>query len=172
MRRAALAIAFALLESCLSLAQVSIQSRESERVPQYKVDLMTRVAFRVVAEEFHERRVSEIEFPLVLVLGEDNERYAEDEKAGVYTIYLKRWDEQKFAVAAMRLALQRLLPREREGRMLREILRRSDRIAPIDANAVRNHEVRTAERPPAGISAECVSATRQSLCRSLRPPQR
>jgi Mn-containing catalase len=55
-----------------------------------------------------------------------DEHWTEDEEGHDFTLYLNDWNEARFTVAAMRLALQRLITRDRRKRLMKEILRRSD----------------------------------------------
>jgi hypothetical protein len=96
--------------------------------------VLLSTACRVVAEDFHAQDPSEVVYPLTLVLGVKDEHWTEDEEGHAYTLYLNDWNEAKFAVAAMRLALQRLITRDRRKQLMKEILRRSDQIAPIAAS--------------------------------------
>ncbi len=73
-----------------------------------------------------------------LVLGEKAERFTIDDPSGNGTIYLEKWNEGRFGVAAMRLAVQHLLGPDRQKRMLEEIVRRTHEIAPIKAGQLRN----------------------------------
>jgi len=106
-------------------------------VPPEKGNVVLSIACRVVAEEFRVSDPSALRFSLVLVLGEREEHYTVDEKKLEYKLYMKEWDETKFARLAMRLCMQRLPTREQEARLLKEILRRSDTISPVTANQSR-----------------------------------
>ena len=55
----------------------------------------------------------------------------EDEDNKVDAIYLKTWDEKKFAVSVMRLALEHLVDRECRNQLVSEILTRANVIAPV-----------------------------------------
>jgi hypothetical protein len=89
-----------------------------------------------------------------LVLGEKAERFTIDDPSGNGTIYLEKWNEGKFAVAAMRLAVQHLLAPDRQKHMLEEIVRRTHEIAPVKAAQLRNDPA-----PPAvtRVQEDCIS---------------
>ena len=72
---------------------------------------------------------------------EKAERFTIDDPSGNGTIYLEKWNEGKFAVAAMRLSVQHLLGPDRQKRMLEEIVRRTHEIAPVKAAQLRNERV-------------------------------
>ena len=127
-----------LLISALSLvagtafAQVTIQSHGAD-VPEQKVQVLFETTCHVVAEEFHLPAHSFNDFRVTLVLDDSEERVTGDELTQAYMIYMKRWDEVQFATSASRLALHHLVSRERKARMVQEILRRSEAIAPVSA---------------------------------------
>lgn len=78
-------------------------------------------------------------FPLTLVLGEETERYVEDEDQQIDAIYLATWNEKKFAVSVMRLALEHLIDRNCRNQLVGEILTRSDAIAPVSVASPGHH---------------------------------
>jgi hypothetical protein len=129
--------------SSLSVAQLRVENPKHLDYPEAKAKVLLSMACRVVAEEFHAQNQSEIEYPMTLVLGVKDEHWTEDESSHAYTLYLNDWNEAKFAVAAMRLALQRLITRDRRKRLTKEILRRSDQIAPVEASKL--HGSRSAD---------------------------
>ena len=139
-----------LLAACPALAQIRIENPKRLPVPEEKAQVIFSTACRVVAEEFHVPH-SQLEFPLVLVLGEENQRYTADEGTGTYTVYLRQWDPVQFADSAMRLAVQRLVPPQRRNRMLTAILYRSREIAPISVEEVRKGVGHS--QPPASTTA-------------------
>ena len=101
MNHAALAITLTLAASCLSPGQMTIENPQRQSVPEDKAKIIMHIALHVVAEEYHQRSASEADFPLVLVLGQEHERYEENEGAGICKVYLKQWDERRFAIAFM-----------------------------------------------------------------------
>ncbi len=129
--------------SSLSVAQLRVENPKHLDYPEAKAKVLLSTACRVVAEEFHVQNQSEVEYPMTLVLGVKDEHWTENEESHTYTLYLNDWHEAKFAVAAMRLALQRLITRDRRERLMKEILRRSDQIAPVAASKL--HGSRSAD---------------------------
>src|SRR5215469_14116095 len=117
-------------------AQVTIENPRNLAVPEQRVQVLHRVISRVVAEEFHIRG-SEVEGTVTLWLGEERERTVVDERSGTFNIYLKRWDEVEFAISDTELAIQRMLSRDRFERIAREVIRRVDKTAPVNADALR-----------------------------------
>jgi hypothetical protein len=114
----------------LGWAQITVE-KHGAYVPDEKVNILYQTTFRVVAQEFRLRDSSDLRFPVTLVLGDPNERVLGDELNKVYVIYMERWDEAKFALAASRIAVQHLVSEERKNRIVHEILRRSNQIAPL-----------------------------------------
>jgi hypothetical protein len=127
-----------LLLVCPLLAQVTIKNPNHLDVPEQKVQILFHTTCQVVAREFHLQR-GELKFPLVLVLGDPNERYTSDEEHQLYTVYLFRWNEVQFTTSSMRLALQRMVDQSRRDRLVREILKRS---GGIDTVAISSLQVR------------------------------
>ena len=146
-----LVAAIGVLLGCSSLcqAQLTISNPQHLDVPEQRARVVWTMTFRVVARELRLRDVSTAEFPAVLVLGVKDEHYTEDEH-GVFTIYLDRWNETRFAFAAMRLAVQRLVAREIGNKMLREIVKRSDQIAPVTAKELQGSESALRASPSQG----------------------
>lgn len=114
----------------LCLAQVTIQNPRHLLVPEQEVEALHSMICRVVAKEFHVHQGRPAS-PVILVLGQDQERTVADEANGSFTIYLKRWNEVTFAMSDLQLAVQRVVLRDRWERMAREIVRRSTQITPV-----------------------------------------
>jgi len=125
-------------------------------VPEQQAQVLFLTTNRVVEAEFHAPGTLENTFRMRLVLGEKAERFTIDDPSGNGTIYLEKWNEGRFAVAAMRLAVQHLLGPDRQKRMLEEIGHHARRAGGSDlrrAGSGRQHRdspssegVRTTER--------------------------
>jgi hypothetical protein len=124
-----------LLLVCPVLAQVTIKNPDHLAVPEQRVQIVFRTTCRVVAKEF-QLPEKEVEFPLLLILGDPNERYTSDEEHQVYTVYLYRWNEVQFAASAMRLAVQYSVTPSRRDKLVTEILKRSNRIDAISIKSL------------------------------------
>lgn len=120
---------------CPLLAQVTIKNPDHLDVPEQKVQILFHTTCQVVGREFHFK--GELEFPLVLVLGDPNERYTSDEEHQLYTVYLFRWNEAQFVASSMRLALQRMVTQSRRDRLVREILERTEGIDTVSIRSLR-----------------------------------
>jgi hypothetical protein len=131
-------MALLLMVASFGLGQVTIKNPKHLEVPEDKVRILSSTACRVVAEEFNIRDSSELEFPFTLVLGEPYEHFKVDEENHIYTIYLNTWDETQFATYAMRLAVQRMVSRERRKIMVLKVLKRSNEISPVAVDQLRN----------------------------------
>lgn len=134
-----LTIAAAFLAGSLSAAQVTIQNPQHLAIPEQRVQVLHNLVCRVVAEELHIRE-SKVQGPVTVVLGERQERTVADEFNGVYTIYLEHWDETIFASSDVRLTIQRMAFRNHSQQMAREVIRRVNQVAPVNANALRDHK--------------------------------
>jgi hypothetical protein len=117
-------------------AHVTVQSNGVD-VPEGKVNILYQATFRVVAHEFHLPNSSTPRVPIRLVLGDPNERVSGDEVAHAYVIYMESWNEAKFALAASRIALQHLVSEDRKQRMVSDILRSANQVAPVPFQALR-----------------------------------
>jgi hypothetical protein len=93
--------------------------------------ILFEVTCRVVAEEFHLSRASEVRVPVTVVLGESRDGVVGDETNQVFTVYMSRWDETMFVTSVSRIALQHLLSRDRKARIVRESLQRASLVAPV-----------------------------------------
>jgi hypothetical protein len=123
--------------SSLVRAQLTIENPKHLDVPEERAQAVFLTTTRVMEDEFRSPRVLENRFRMRLVLGETPERFTIDDPFGNGSLYLESWNEGKFAVAAMRLAIQHLLVPERQKRMLEEIGRRTREIAPVSAGRLR-----------------------------------
>lgn len=147
-------------------AQLSIVNPKHLEIPTDRANVILNTACLVVAEEFHQR-ASDLRFQTVLILGDKEERYQVDEQKGIFTLYLRQWDERKFATLAMRFCVQRLATSSRTDNLVKEILRRTERIAPVSVDALRGHS------QPVSISPavdNCYSATQTQICPKNQPP--
>ena len=131
MSRNLVVVVFACWCSAGAVAQVVINNPQSLDVPEAKVNVIYRTTLRVLSESFDVEDISEL-YPVRLTLGAENERYVEDEENKVDAIYLTRWDEKKFAISVMRLALEHLVNRECRNALISEILTRANVIAPVE----------------------------------------
>jgi len=133
-------------------------------IPDERARVLLLMTCRVVAEEYH-RKPEDAELKMTLVLGDADEHYSVD-KEGRMTLYLGRWDEGKFVNGVINSAVQWLAPLSLRNQMFTEILRRTDRIAPVSAKQLRrpggNSPVPTGESYPT-----CVSETATTPCSAL-----
>jgi len=157
-----------MLAASACAAQITIVNPKQLEVSPEKGNVVLSTACRVVAEEFRVSDPSVLRFSLVLVLGEREEHYTVDEKKLEYKLYMKEWDETKFATLALRLCVQQLPTREQEARLLKEILHRSDRISPVTANQLRRNAAVRLPPPPRG--SDCMSAVREQRCQNPNSP--
>ena len=123
------------LSSVAVQSQVSIVNPNHLKFPAGRPDAIYHSGLRVVAETFQVDDASELAIPLTLILGEQDERYVEDEDQKIDAIYLTSWNEKKFAISVMRLALGHLVDRDCRNQLVGEILSRSDAIAPVSVSS-------------------------------------
>lgn len=126
-----------LVLACPSLqSQLTIENPKHLEVPEHLAQALFLTASRITEAEFHSPASRENRPRMRLVLGQTPERLIEDDQFGNGTMYLEQWNENKFAFAAMRLAVLRIVGPKRQERMLREIVRRAHDIAPVSAVAL------------------------------------
>lgn len=118
-------------------AQVTILNPHHVFVPQDRVNLLFRMSRDVISREFQLKDQRRMDFPLTLVLGEQNERLSLDEDHQVYEVLLNNWDESKFVTSVMRLAVWRVVPRERRNQLVLEILQRARTVGTVSVGSLR-----------------------------------
>jgi len=147
---------------------LTIVNSHQVNIPGERARVLLLTTCRVVAEDFH-RKPEDVDLRMTLVLGEREERYAIDE-TGRMTLYLESWNETKFVDGVITGALQRLTPLRTRKQMLAEILRRTDKVAPVAVNRLRtpgNHP----PMPRSTMTPDCISAMSDSPCSwPNRPP--
>jgi hypothetical protein len=121
-----------LVTACASHAQLQVENPDHLAFPAERAQVIFKTACRVMGEKLHLKRAALLEFPLTLVLGSSEDRYEDDHDAGIYRLELRSWDEKKFAVGVMRLAIQRMVCREQRDRLVWQILTRSNAISPLN----------------------------------------
>jgi len=101
----------------LCLAQVTIQNPQHLPVPEQQVQALHNIICRVVVEDLHVGRggylavssrcwVKTARLPLLT------------RQNGIFTVYLKQWDEATFAMADLQLIVQAIVLRDRWLRTL------------------------------------------------------
>ena len=129
-------IILTLLLSSSGNAQIKIENPNHLDLPEQQVRMLHNIICRVVAEEFRIRG-GKLEGPVTLIVGNGKAHGLADEVNGEFTIYLDHWDEPVFAMADMRLAVQRTLTQDRWNRMAREIIHRMNDVSPVTADKLR-----------------------------------
>ena len=137
-RPAAAAFALILGSSCFCAAQLTVKNPDHLYFPEDRAQVIFNTACSVVATRLRAPKGSTINFPLVVVMGDKNERYTANLESRIFTIYMDHWDETQFAASSMGLAIQLLIPQDQRVKIVREILRRSDRVLPVPLNALGN----------------------------------
>jgi hypothetical protein len=134
--------AFALIvgSSWFCSAQITVKNPNHLYFPEDKAQVIFSTACRVVAKQLRVRKGSKIDFPLVVVLGDEHDRYTADLTTHVSTIYLNHWDSAQFAASSMGLAIQLSLPQEQRVKIVAEVLRRSAQELPVSVDALRQKD--------------------------------
>ena len=143
-----------------------VNSHETD-IPRERARVLLLTACRVVAEQFH-RKPEDVELRVTLVLGDPHERLGVDD-SGVMTLYLERWNETRFVNGVITGAIKRLTTVGVRKEMYAEILRRTDRAAPISTNQLRPFN-RNEPLPRKGITRDCLAAMNASPCFWPRTP--
>jgi hypothetical protein len=117
-------------------AQITVKNPSHLPVPDAKPLVLFREACQVVGEEFHVHDPAQLDFPLIVVLGQPF-RYTADDENQVYIIYLDHWDDTLFASSAVMLAAHHVVTRERYRKMVLETVRRANRVSTVQADSLR-----------------------------------
>jgi len=125
--------AFLLLACSSILAQVTVVNPKHLDFPRDKVDVIFHMACKIVDEDFQiHHGTQKSEFPVTLVLGAPDEGYTEDEDHPLYTINLDHWNEVRFTMAMIGVAIQHMVvPQNRRDKLVLEVLRRSNQIVTV-----------------------------------------
>jgi len=118
----------------LSNAQLRVENEQGLDFPQERAQAIFGTTCRVVAKEFHLSPMEFAKFPLVLELGSQTEAYLDDHDHDIYRLQLAKWDENKFAVGVIRLAIQKMITADRRDRLLAEAIARADLISPVNVS--------------------------------------
>ena len=136
MKSRAAAVIFALV-SPYAFSQLTIENPKQQDVPEAQARILLQMSVQAVAKELRPAQNTNAEFPLRLVIGQEDEHFGVDEKTGVPTLFLRHWDPVKFTTAAVTFAIQKSVRPERRQQMILEIVRHSKNIAPISAAQLR-----------------------------------
>jgi len=119
-------------------AAVTIENPKGLPVDGTQVNLLYTMTCQEIADAYHVRNYRDVQVPVTLVLGEDDERYVIDHLTGAGTIYLRQWIEQNFVAAAVMIAFHRVLANDRFQSEVTKILARFERIKPQTVTALRH----------------------------------
>jgi hypothetical protein len=166
-------IALLVFASSFLRAQLTIENPKHVEVPEQQAQALFLVTQRVMESEFHSPGSLENRFRMRLVLGQAPEHFTVDDAQGNGTLFLEKWDDGKFAVAAMRLAVQHLLGPERQQKMLQEIRKRTSEVAPVPVSKLHGQPMPSASpsNPAWAIPDKCMdqmtnAALRVTACQS------
>lgn len=150
MRSRAATFIFALATPCV-FSQLTIENPRHVDIPEAQARVLYQMSFQAVAKELRPGQKTNAEFPLRLVIGQEEERFGLDARTGVATLFLREWDAVKFTTAAVRFAIQRSVRPEREEAMISEILHHSQAVAPVSTAQLRGSNQLPAPLPPPAI---------------------
>ena len=169
MKPRAPAVIFALV-SPFAFSQLTIENPKQQDVPEAQARILLQMSVQAVAKELRPAQNTNAEFPLRLVIGQEDEHFGVDEKTGVPTLFLRHWDAVKFTTAAVTFAIQKSVRPERQQQMILEIVRHSKAIAPISAGQLRGSaEIATPGLPTANDCLKGISDStlREPPCRMI-----
>jgi hypothetical protein len=126
---------FCLFGCSIARAQVTIENPKNLSVDEKRVNLLFNMACQEIAHLFHVHDERQLEAPLTLILGQDDEQYVIDSRT--QTIYLKEWNEPHFVGSVVRLAIQRLLSTEQFRKVVNRTLERYSDASPITVTEAR-----------------------------------
>jgi hypothetical protein len=119
-------------------AQVTIENPKNLPIKEEEVNLLYTMVCQQVAENFQVRDYKRLESPLTVVLGEDREGYWIDHLNGAATIHLQKWDEARFASAAVMIAVDHLLSNDQFREVVVKTLKRFWNTSPVTVSEARN----------------------------------
>jgi len=111
-------------------ADVRIENPKGLAIDQVQVNVLYTMTCQEVASAYHVRNYSDLQVPLTLVLGGDDERYTIDHGTGAGTVYLRHWDDQLFVAAAVMIAYHHVLSDQTFRREVTKILTRFNKVKP------------------------------------------
>jgi len=118
-------------------AVVTIENPKGLPVDAGEVNFLYTITCQEIAEAYHVRNYKDLQVPLTLVLGEDDERYVIDHLTGAGTVYLRQWIEQNFVAAAVMIAFHRVLSKDRFNSEVTKILTRFGTVKPQTVTTLR-----------------------------------
>ena len=167
MKSAAVVVIFALANP-FAFSQLTIENPRQRDVPEAQARILLQLSFQTVAKELRPAQKTNVEFPMLLVIGQEDERFGLDEKTGVPTLFLQQWDPVKFTTAAVKFAIQNSVRPERQEQMILEIVRRSKAVAPVSAAQLRGSAgIAPPDLPPLGnncLKGISEAAVREPWC--------
>src|SRR5215469_597082 len=169
MKSLSAAVIFALVSPC-AFSQLTIENPKQQEVPEAQARALLQMSVQAVAKELRPAQNTNAEFPLRLVIGQEDEHFGVDEKTGVPTLFLRHWDPVKFTTAAVSFAIQKTVRPERRQQMILEIVRHSKNIAPISAAQLRgSREIASPGLPTANdcLTGISDSTVREPPCRMI-----
>lgn len=150
MRSRAATIIFALATPC-AFSQLTIENPRHVEIPEAQARVLYQMSFQAVAKELRPGQKTNAEFPLHLVIGQEEERFGLDARTGAATLFLREWDAVKFTTAAVRFAIQMSVQPQREEAMISEIVRHSQAVAPVSTAQLRGSNQLPTPLPPPAI---------------------
>ena len=119
-------------------AEVAIENPKHLPVSEMEVQLLYTMVCQEIADTYHVRNHQDLQVPVTLVLGEDDERYLIDHRTGAGTIYLSQWNEQRFVASAVMIAFHRVLSNDQFILEVKKILTRYEKVKPQTVTALRH----------------------------------
>jgi len=126
------AIALVFLAGTLVVAQITVENPQKLEWPEQRAQMLHRIICGVVGKQLH-LHGNNAQFPVILVLGEPEQKIVVDEDRGIFKIYLSHWHEPSFAISDLQLVLQRGVVRRHWQPMVSEVVQRFQQVAPVSA---------------------------------------
>jgi hypothetical protein len=129
------AVAMVLLSASSARAQLSVVNPGDMDVPQARAEILYQQACRIVAEQFHVHDRAQIEVPLTLQIGENEQDLSRvDEQTGAYVVHMSHWNESAFVSRVITLCLFRLLSDSRRLKLLAKARARADTLSGVSVS--------------------------------------
>jgi hypothetical protein len=115
---------------------VTIENPKNLTIKEEEVTLLYTMVCQQVADNFQVRDYKKLEYPLTVVLGEEQEGYSVDHAKGTATIHLQKWDEARFASTAAMIAVDHLLSNDQFHEVVMKSLKRFWSTNPVTVGEV------------------------------------
>jgi hypothetical protein len=126
------AVVMVLLSASGARAQLNVVNPDNLDVPETRAEILYRQACRIVAEQFHVHDRTQIEFPVTLRIGENEQDLSHmDTNTGEYVVHMSGWNESAFVSRVITVCLFRVLSDSRRKKLIAKARDRADALSAV-----------------------------------------